>query len=98
MNAISQQIKILRIAIRGIMINEENVLRGGEQSAGGWVPSESAGALGDKRAAAALATVSLFRSLTSGPGWSPVCCFAGGGWISGWMSRLFESQCHFTGR
>ena len=43
------------------MINEENVLRGGEQSAGGWVPSESAGALGDKRAAAALATVSLFR-------------------------------------
>ena len=61
MNAISQQIKILRIAIRGVMINEENVLRGGEQSAGGWVPSECAGALGDKRAAAALATVSLFR-------------------------------------
>ena len=80
------------------MINEENVLRGGEQSAGGWVPSESAGALGDKRAAAALATVSLFCSLTSGPGWSPVCCFAGGGWISRWMSRLFKSQCDFTGR
>ena len=42
------------------MINEENVLRGGEQSAGGWVPSECAGALGDKRAAAALATVRCF--------------------------------------
>ena len=49
------------------MINEENVLRGGEQSAGGWVPSESAGALGDKRAAAALATVSLFRCFALWP-------------------------------